>query len=129
MPTATPDVILNDAQTATGAGAGVVGFGERMRYAKGAGVNRNIYPKKFRVAAALTDSTTGATATLTVEGSDDASSWSTIGTMSLSLVSGSQKASSRKVFSTKKKYIRGNVSALSGGSAPTVDAYAVIGTI
>jgi hypothetical protein len=129
MPTATPDLVLNDAQTSTGAGAGLIGFGERVRYSKGAGVNRNVYPKKFRVAAALTDSTTGATATLTIEHSDDNSSWSTLGTMSLSLATGSQKGSSRKLFSTKKKWIRGNVSALAGGSAPTVDAYVVLGTM
>jgi hypothetical protein len=128
MPTTLPDLRLCDGQTATGAGLGVVGFGESLRYADGVGLNQNRYPHKFEVHAALKDSTTGATATLTIEDSPDGSTWTALGTMTLSLVSGSQLFFSRKGFSTKKIWIRGNVTALAGGSAPKVDAYATVGS-
>lgn len=129
MPTAIPDLILMENKTATGAGTGVIGLGgPQTRYAKGVGVNRNQYPRKFKVRAALTDSAAGATATLTLEHSDDASSWTTIGTMALTLVAGTQNQGSSKLFSTTKKYVRGNVTALTGGSAPAVTAYLTAGT-
>lgn len=128
MPTAIPDLILCDAQTATGAGKGAIGFGVEMRYANGAGVNRNKYPRKFEVHAALTDTTTGATSTLAIQESADGVTYTTIATMALSLVSGSQLGNSRKGFTTKLRYIRGNVTAIAGGSAPTVNAYCTLGT-
>ncbi len=125
-----PDVILCDGQTTTGAGTGVLGFGQEIRYSKGVGVNRNKYHKKFKVRAALTDSTTGATATVTVQHSDDASTWTTLGTISLALnATSAGYASTRGVlFDTVKRYVRGNVTALTGGSAPKVDAYLTLGT-
>lgn len=130
MPTAIPDLILCDAQTGTGAGAGVIGDAVQLRYAKGAGVNRQRTPRKFKVRAVLTDTTTGATATVLIEHCDDNSTWVTLGTIALSLaVAGNQQANAGRVFSTTKKYVRANVSAIAGGSAPTVNAYLTLGTL
>ncbi len=120
------DLILCDAQTATGGGTGVVGFGDQIRYAKGAGVNRQKTPHKFKVRAALTLSTTG-TATLLIEHCDDASTWVTLGTMVLSVVATTQLATSGKLFSTTKRYVRANLSAIAGDATPTVDAYMTLG--
>lgn len=128
MPTAIPDLILCDGQTATGAGSGVIGLGEEMRYANGAGVNRNKTNRKFKVRAVLTDSTTGATATVLIEHCDDNSTWVTAATITLSLVAGTQDASRGMLCQSTKRYIRANVSALAGGSAPAVNAYLTLGT-
>lgn len=120
------DLILADAQTATGGGAGVIGFAKEQRYANGAGVNRNKYSKKFKVRAVLRNSTTG-TATVLVEHCDDASTWVTLGTIALSVVATTQLASAGRLFSTTKKYVRTNVSVIAGDSTPTVDAYMTLG--
>lgn len=131
MPLGQPaDVILCDNQAATGAGTGVIGFGQEIRYAKGAGVNRNKYPKKFKVRGALSDTTTGATATITIQHCDDAATWTTLGTLSLAIntTSVGYAATRGLLFSTTKRYVRANVTALAGGSAPKVDAYLTLGT-
>lgn len=123
------DLILCDTQAATGAGNGVIGFGKEIRYSKGAGVNRNKYLRKFKVRGVLTDSTTGATATIAVQHCDDAATWVTLGTLTLAVnaTSGGYSATRGLVFSTAKKYVRANVTALAGGAAPKVDCYATVG--
>lgn len=120
------DLVLCDAQAATGVGL-VIGFAERQRYAAGSGVNRNGYSKKFKARFRLRDTTNGATATVKIQESDDNSSYTDLYSFSLSIPSGSTTNSHAKLFSTKKKYIRANVTALSGGSAPVVEGYLTLG--
>lgn len=128
MPTAIPDLILCDAQTATGAGAGVIGYGDKIRYSRGTGVNRHGLARKFKARVVLRDSTTGATATVKIQHSDDNSTYTDLVSFVFAALGSSNQAVQAGLFTTTKKYIRANVTALTGGSAPTVDAYCTLGT-
>lgn len=129
MPTATPDLILADAQTGTGAGV-AVGFGERMRYANSTAVkNSNGFPQKFKVRVILKDSTTGGSATVAVQESDDNSTYTTLKSFSLAIASTDPNQKMLNgLFSTTKRYVRTNVTAIAGGAAPAVNAYMTLGT-
>ncbi len=134
MPTAIPDIILLDDATGTGAGNGVGLQGQGMRYQNKTGVaNTARFPTKFKVHATLRDSTTGASATVLIEESDDDSTYTTLATIPLVIGTndpdqvGAQDGNGF-LCSTQKRYVRGNVSAIAGGSAPAVDAYMTLGT-
>lgn len=128
MPTTLPDIILLDAKAATGAG-NAIGIGEQMRYANGAGVNRNKWPTRFKARVQLKDTTTGASATVLLQGSDDDSSYTTIHTFTLAIGSADpNQVADAKVFKKEYRYFRANVSAIAGGSAPVVNAYMTLGS-
>ena len=120
--------IYTYAQTGTGAGL-VIGNGRSVKFGNGAGVNRNQYPwvQGFRVI--LTDSTSGGSATFQVQDSDDNSSFTTRYTYTATIATGATMKSHRFVFKTSKRFCRINISAISGGSAPTAYAYATLGAL
>lgn len=131
MPHTPHEFVLLDAKAATGASDALGIGGSAMRYGnKGSTPNQNQYPVKFKVRCQLTDSTTGATATVKIQGSDDNSSYSDIYSFPMSIASGGPNAvASGKVFVTSKRWIRANVTALAGGSAPAVNVYCMVGTL
>lgn len=126
MPDAVHDYCQLYAKTATGAGDALGIGGERVRYANGVGINRNGANLSFKARCWVQDSTTGATATVVVQESDDNATWNTLATLSYSLT-GTIQAHAR-LFSTKKAFIRFNITALAGGSAPTVYGYFTVPT-
>lgn len=128
MPTTLPDIILLDAKASTGAGEGL-GIGERMRYSNGAGVNQNKYKTRFKARAQLKDTTTGASATVLIQGSNDNSSYTTIATFSLAIGTGdpNQVAQSKLIYANYR-YFRANLSALASGSAPVANVYITFGS-
>lgn len=121
------DLILCDGQTGTGVCLGLIGFGEQVRYSQGAGVNRQQRHRKFKVRVRLRDSTNGATGTFKIQGSNDGSSWTDIYVFPLSIPSGSTTNAHARLFDTTFKWVRGNLTALAGGSAPVADAYLTLG--
>lgn len=130
MPTTLPDLILLDAKAATGAGS-AIGIGEPMRYANGVGVNRNKYPVRFKARIQLKDTTTGATASVAIQGSDDNSSFTTIKTFSLEIgTNDPNQVVVTGLFkpTTTYRYYRANVTALASGSAPVVNCYITLGS-
>lgn len=127
MPTAIPDLILCDAQAATGDGL-VIGFGDQIRYARGAGVNRHGTPRKAKVRFVLRDSTTGATATVKIQDSADNSTYADLAVFTFTALGASNQAMLQGLISTKKRYIKATITALTGGSAPKVDGYLTLGT-
>jgi len=128
MPTAIPDLILLDAKASTGAG-NAIGIGERMRYSNGAGVNQNKWSTLFKARVQLKDSTTGASATVAIQGSDDDSSYTTIKSLSLAIgTNDPNQVVLTGLFKQNYRYFRANVTALAGGSAPVVNAYLTLGT-
>lgn len=128
MPTTLPDLILLDAKAATGAG-NAIGIGERMRYSNGTGVNRNQWPTRFKVRVQLKDTTTGGSATVLIQGSDDDSSYTTIKTFSLVIAATDPNQVMLSGLVVKNyRYFRANLSALAGGSAPVVNAYITLGS-
>lgn len=128
MPTTLPDIRLLTAKAATGAG-NAVGIGESLRYADGAGVNRNEWPTRFKARVQLKDTTTGASATVLLQGSDDDSSYTTIHTFTLAIASTDpNQVVLTGLFKQDYKFFRANVSALAGGSAPVVNAYMTLGS-
>lgn len=134
MPTAIPDIILLDAKAAASAGNGIGIQGQGMRYQNKTGVaNTARFPNKFKVHARLSDSTTGASATILIQESDDDSSYDTVATIALAIGTNdpNQVAAGKGngvLVTTQKRYVRANVSALAGGSAPAIDAYLTLGT-
>ncbi len=134
MPTAIPDIILLDDATGTGAGNGVGIQGQGMRYQNRTGVaNTARFPTKFKVHAQLVDVTTGASATILIEESDDDSTYTTNATIALVIGADDPNQVAAQMgngflVSTQKRYVRANLSALTGGSAPAVNAYMTLGT-
>ncbi|MES2531936.1 MAG: hypothetical protein V4636_12940 [Pseudomonadota bacterium] len=128
MPTTLPDLILFDGKTSTGAG-GAIGNAQGMRYANGAGVNRNEYPVQMKVIVNLRDSTSGGTVTFAMQDSDDNSSYTTRTSVTLTIPTGAVMVRKAFIFKSSKPYVRANVTASSGGSAPTVDSYCTYGSL
>ncbi len=129
MASAYPNLILQDAASATGNGL-VIGFGEEMRYGNNVSApNQDQFWKPFKVRVQLKDTATGtATATVIVEDSADNSTYTTLATLTLTMTSGGPlSVGNAKLFKTKKRYIRARISALSGGTAPTVNCYCILG--
>lgn len=127
MPTTLPDLVLLNAKAATGAGSSI-GFAERVRYGNGSGINRNGFPTRLKVRLVLADSTTGASATVVIEDSDDDVTFTTLTTYSMSIASTAPNSQMKDgLFVTSRKFIRANVTAIAGGSAPTVTGYCTLG--
>ncbi len=128
MPTTLPDLILLDAKSGTGAGD-AIGVGERMRYANGAGVNQNKVSTRFKARVQLKDTTTGASATVAIQGSDDNSSFTTIKAFSLAIGTGDpNQVVETGLVVANYKWFRANVTAVTGGSAPVVNSYCTFGS-
>lgn len=128
MPTTLPDLVLLNAKAATGAGSGI-GFAERVRYGNGAGVNRNGFPTRLKVRIVLADTTTGASATVLIQDSDDDVTYATLATYTMSIATGAPNSQMLDgLFVTSKMFVRANVTALAGGSAPTVTSYCTLGS-
>ncbi len=128
MANTVPDLILLDAATGTGAGD-AIGVGERMRYANGAGRNQNKWATRFKARVQLKDTTTGASATVQIQGSDDNSSFTTIKTFTLAIGTGDpNQVAKAALVVANYKWFRANVSAITGGSAPVVNSYCTFGT-
>ncbi len=128
MPTTLPDIILLDAKSGTGAGD-AVGVGERIRYANGAGRNQNKWATRFKARIQLKDSTTGASATVAIQGSDDNSSFTTIKAFTLAVGTGDpNQVAKTGLIVANYKWFRANVTAVAGGSAPVVNSYMTFGS-
>ncbi len=131
MATAYPELILQDAAATTGNGNSI-GFAEQMRfgtdYTNGLKPNQDRNPTKFKVRMQLKDTVAGtATATVIVEESNDNSSFTTLASITLLNTTAALSTGKARLFSTKKRYIRARVSAISGGTSPVLNAYAILG--
>jgi hypothetical protein len=133
MSTAYRELILQDAAAATGNGL-AIGFAEQMRFgtsSTGAKANQGRFPNKFSIQAQIKDTATGtASATLVVEDSADNVTYATLAsiTLTMAVADGLEKGlNNPRMFTTQKRYIRARLSALAGGTAPTVNAYAILG--
>lgn len=132
MPTTLPDLILLDAKAAATAGSGVGIGGASMRYGNVTNKpNQGRFPISFKVHVQLLDSTSGASATVAIQESADNVTFATMtgGTFTLSIPTGSNNDASALVFKSSARYIRANVTALAGGSAPTVSSYMTLGSL
>lgn len=128
------DVILLYAATGTGAGF-VLGDGNQMRYGGPAGTakpNQNQFAKYMKVFATLTDSATGGAATLQFQTSNDNVTYTTVKTTTLTIPAAAPFSIALAngdgfLFKYKPRFFRINVSAISGGVAPTVNAFGTFG--
>lgn len=132
MPLNPLDLVLLDNVTATGAGAGI-GFATEMRYGTlGGGAskpNQNEFPKKMKVFIDFRDTVTGATATLAIQDSADGITYVTRYSQPLAIPAAAPFSQGKRfLFSTQKQYVRANLTALAGGSAPKVNAFLTAGT-
>ncbi len=126
-----PDLILQDAASGTGNGT-AVGFASQMRYGNAAvKPNQNQFDTKFSVQIQIKDTAAGtAAATVIVEDSADNSTYATLAsiTLTMAVADGLAKGlNNPRRFTTKKRYVRARISAISGGTAPTVNAYMLLG--
>jgi hypothetical protein len=133
-----PDLILLDGATGTGYGNSI-GFGIGQRYGTGAGgtagttVNQNKWNVPVKIRVVLYDTTSGATATVLVRTSPDNATWTTkytfpaTGNAGLTIPTGALSKALAKEFIIKDRYVTLDVSAISGGSAPAVSAYLMLG--
>lgn len=129
MPTTLPDLILLDARTAATAGDALGIGGAGMRYGnKLTKPNQDQFPIKFKVRVRLKDSTSGGSATVAIQTSPDNSVWTTVKSFALLVPSSSTQDMADGGFSTTKRWIRANVTAIAGGAAPAVDCYATVGS-
>ena len=129
MASAYPNLILQDAASATGNGISV-GFGEQMRYGNNVSApDQDQFPVPIKVRVQLKDTATGAaTATVIVEQSADNSSFTTVATIVALMASGGPLAVGHaRLCKITKRYFRARISALSGGTAPTVNVYCILG--
>lgn len=92
------------------------------------GSSKQIYPLPYNLNCALRDTTTGATGTVLIQTAPvGAGSWTTIGTMTFSALGSGQIRSIRREGKLTACYLRLNVSAIAGGSAPYFNAYVIFG--
>lgn len=88
----------------------------------------NIYTKHFFT---LSDTTTGGTCTVVVEDSSNDSSYTTLMTVTLTIAAGVGVANTiakRLLLRSNRPFIRHRITAISGGSAPTLNSYFTLGT-
>lgn len=118
------DLILLDGVTGTGAGP-AIGFAQEMRYGnKGSTPNQNQYPKKLKIRVHANDSATGAVFTVQYQDSPDGTTWTTQFTQTVTVAAVAPFTGGHSfLFTTKKRYVRLNVSAVAGGVAPVLNAY------
>lgn len=121
------DLILLDGVTGTGAGL-AIGFAEELRYGNKLSVpNQHQVVKKLKVRCHAQDSATGAVFTVQYQDSPDNVTWTTRYTQTVTVAAAAPFTGGHSfLFSTKKRYFRLNVSALSGGVAPSLNAYASV---
>ncbi|MGH2517809.1 MAG: hypothetical protein ACRDHP_19355 [Ktedonobacterales bacterium] len=134
MPGPNPrDLTLIYNATATGVGIGIIGDGTTLqRYASGQGnVNQNGGAMYYEIHCRVTDSTTGAVAVIQFQDAPNtgsAPSFTTRYTLTLTVPSAAPFYKSRKVvFRTLNPWVQLNVSSLTGGTAPVVNAYCTYG--
>lgn len=129
MATAYPELIMQDAAAATGNGIPVGIGGPGMRYANSlTKLNANRFPVKFKIRLQLMDTVAGtATATVIVEESNDNSSYNALATIVLLNTAAALASARARLFSSQKRYVRARISAISGGTSPTLNAYMVFG--
>lgn len=92
------------------------------------GSSKQIYPIPYNLNCALRDTTTGATGTVLIQTSPiGAGTWTTVGTMTFNAVGSGLIRSIKREGKLTACYLRLNVSALAGGSAPYFNAYVIFG--
>lgn len=130
MPHTPPDLIMAWNLAANGAGFVVGVGGQAARYSRGAGVNRNQYPIPMKIRIRLEDSTTGASSTVAVQTSPDNVTYTTVYTFPAKAIGATLVASNSKLFKfpSGTMFVRLNQAGLTGGSAPTLYAYGILGT-
>ncbi len=97
-----------------------------MRYALGAGVNRNLYPWYAKLRLIAYDTSNGGIVTFLVQDSPDDVTYTTRVTKALTIAS--LQTTFGLLFKTSNPYLRVRISALSGGTTPTGSVYGTIGT-
>jgi len=129
MAYAYPELIMQDAASGTGNGLAVGIGGPGMRYANSTSkLNSNRFPVKFKVRMQLVDTAAGtSTATVVVEESNDNSTYNTLATISLTNTTAALSVAKARLFSSQKRYVRARISAISGGTSPTLNAYMILG--
>lgn len=126
MPHTPIEFIFLDAKTAASDG-NAFGNAQGMRYAKGVGANRNLYPWYMKIRMTAFDSVALGIVTFLIQDSPDNVTYTTRLTEVITIPA-SLKQSRGRLFKTSQKYVRVRVSALTGGSAPTADCYGTMGT-
>lgn len=117
--------------TTTGGGPSQID-GAQMLYAMGVGPTRHGYGNKYWIQAWMDDTVTGATCTLQIQDSPDNSTWTTQKSFALATPAAApfravlNGARVKVLFATARPFWRINISALAGGSAPAVSAYAML---
>lgn len=92
------------------------------------GSSKQIYPLPYNLNCSLRDSTTGASGTVLIQTSPiGAGTWTTVGTMTFNALGSTGMRTLRREGKLTACYVRLNVSALTGGSAPFFNAYIVFG--
>lgn len=123
------DLIFQDGATGTGAGL-TVGFGVGERYGNTTGKpNQNQFTKYIKFFTQFTDTATGGTATVQIQDSANGSVWTTRYTRTFTIpASAPFKVGWRFLFKTQKRYVRANISAMAGTTAPKLNVYGTVGT-
>lgn len=120
------DFIFQDAAIAA-ANGNACGNAQGMRYAKGAGANRNLYPWYMKIRMTAFDSIAGGTVTFLIQDSPDNVTYTTRLTETVTIPT-AKKLSVSRLFKTAQPYVRVRVNAVAGGAAPTADAYGTLGS-
>lgn len=114
------DLILLDAVTTASAGPSV-GFGKQMRYGNKAGKTQHQY-NTYGLLIVQATGTVGSTATIQFQDSPDGASWTTQYSMPV-VVGSSGNTGYKQRWKSAKRYMRANVSAISGA---TLNAYIAV---
>jgi len=121
---------------ATGTITGIpVGNGEQMRFASaqgGAKPNQNRFSWYAKIYASFTDTATGGAGTFLIADSDDNSSYTTRATFTLTIPAAAPYNAALMngngtLFKTNKRYLRVQLSALSGTTAPVINSWGTVG--
>lgn len=132
MPHTPPDVVLAYAQTANGVGLAVGIGGSAIRYANApAGsttrLNQNKYPICAKIRVSLQDSAAGGNAAVAVQTSPDNVTYTTVYTFPAAqlTVPANLIVSKAKLFKfpSGTLFVRTNMSGITGGTTPTLNAY------
>lgn len=123
------DLYLLYRQTATGPGL-VIGNALSERYARGSGVNQNAFPWYTKIRIDLRDTSGGAVGVFQIQSAPDNATWTTGTTFTLTVPSTAPYlAGTSKLFKIPlvagvwARFLRINISSLTGGTTPTADAY------
>lgn len=92
------------------------------------GSSKQLSPLPYTLVCSLFDTTTGASGTVQIQTAPiGAGSWTTIGTLTFAALGSSLVGTHKRAGKLTTQYIRLNVSAITGGSAPYFNAYIVFG--